>query len=470
MKRSEIAFGVLKIPLDFFLALSAFWIAYYLRPITNLIPGIELPFSPNDYPSIANHLVFSSIAAGILVVIFALNQMYTLKLTSKINRELSKIFFLSASWFMLMVGYFFVTRTFPFSRLVLVYSFGLTIAFISIGRILIRALQKFLLRYGIGVRRILVIGNNKISNYLNNAFKKNKKYECVGILNTGEANFRELLEKIIKEKEFEEIIQTDSNRNQSNLILDFCRGHHIQYSFVPEILEIQQKNIEINSISEIPVITLKPTPLDGWGKVVKRLIDIIGSALGLIIFSPLLIATAIAIKLDSKGPVLFSRLDDGKPAKRVGQQGRLFRFYKFRSMHPGTHSLRYTALANKNLRKNSPLVKIKDDPRVTPVGHLIRKTSIDELPQLWNVLRGHMSLVGPRPHLPEEVSNYQKHHKFVLTVKPGITGLAQTTGRSDLDFEEEVKLDTNYIQNWSPLIDIKIILKTLKTILKGYKE
>ena len=115
-------------------------------------------------------------------------------------------------------------------------------------------------------------------------------------------------------------------------------------------------------------------------------------------------------------------------------------------------------------------MKIKNDPRVTPIGRFLRKTSLDELPQLINVLKGEISLVGPRPHLPEEVAKYQKQHKFVLTIKPGITGLAQVSGRSDLNFEEEVRLDTYYIEHWSPWLDIKVILKTFFVLLKGYRE
>ena len=130
--------------------------------------------------------------------------------------------------------------------------------------------------------------------------------------------------------------------------------------------------------------------------------------------------------------------------------------------------MRYGELANKNHRKGSPLVKIKNDPRVTRLGRLLRKTSIDELPQLWNVLVGNMSLVGPRPHLPEEVEKYERHHKFLLTIKPGITGLSQISGRSDLGFEEEASLDSYYIKHWSPLLDVKILFKTIFVVLGGH--
>ena len=232
-------------------------------------------------------------------------------------------------------------------------------------------------------------------------------------------------------------------------------------------MSIQKTNIEVQSAVGIPIITLKPTPLDGWGGILKRLFDIVGALFGLIIFSPIFLIIAIAIKLDSKGTIIFKYLDDGSRVKRVGEKGELFNFYKFRSMYPNTHNLRYTELADQNVREGSPMVKIKDDPRITKVGKFIRKTSLDELPQLWNVLKGEMSLVGPRPHLPEEVAKYKNHHKFVLSLKPGITGLAQISGRSNLDFEKEIQLDTYYIETWSIWLDIKIIIKTFGVVLFG---
>ena len=135
-------------------------------------------------------------------------------------------------------------------------------------------------------------------------------------------------------------------------------------------------------------------------------------------------------------------------------------------MVPGTDSLRYTSLADRNVRDDGPMVKIKDDPRITRVGKFIRRFSIDELPELFLVFIGSMSLVGPRPHLPEEVAKYERHHKKVLTIKPGITGLAQVSGRSDLSFEEEVKLDIHYIENWSLARDIRILLRTPMAVLR----
>lgn len=222
-------------------------------------------------------------------------------------------------------------------------------------------------------------------------------------------------------------------------------------------------------VAGTPVVEVKRTPLEGWGRIVKRIMDIIGASFLIILFSPVLITTTILIKLDSKGSILFSYKDDGEPLYRVGQGGKLFHYYKFRSMIPGSDHMRYDELAENNMRNDGPLVKIQNDPRITRVGKFIRRWSIDELPELFLVLVGKMSLVGPRPHLPEEVAKYARHHKKTLTIKPGITGLAQISGRSDLSFEEEVKLDTYYIENWSILLDLSILLRTPLAIIKARK-
>lgn len=488
MKPSEIAFGILRIPVDFLMTVLAFFLAYQIR-LHNLIPVpgsiFQLPTETGGplaevFPPLDEYVRFSAIAAVFVILIAAANRMYSLKSTSKFSRELRQIFWVATTWLMGMIAYFFLTRTFPFSRLALIYTWLLAMILIASGRLVIRTIQFFLLKAGIGKKKILFIGDNAITHRLMKALSKDHSYKIVGYLDNrpqAEKTVRYLgtLEELgptVKKHQIEEIIQTktDLEHQQAADILAFCREHHLNFSFVPDLLEMQQANIETETWGDIPVIKLKPTPLDGWGKVTKRAFDIVGSMLGLIILSPVFLLTAAAIKLDSKGTVFFKYLDDGSRVKRVGEHGKSFNFYKFRTMYPNTHNLRYTKLAEKNIRKDSPLVKIKNDPRVTRVGRFLRKTSIDELPQLINVLKGEMSLVGPRPHLPEEVAKYEKHHKFVLAIKPGITGLAQTSGRSDLNFEEEVRLDTYYIEHWSPWLDLVILFKTFGVIFKAYNE
>ncbi|MBT3864521.1 sugar transferase [Candidatus Peregrinibacteria bacterium] len=474
MKRSEILFGLLKIPVDFSAIILAFLASYQLRLITEPIPLLAKPIDYTALPTINEYLSFSVYSAVALIVVFALGNMYSLKSTFSFSKEIQKTILLGLIWTMIIVTYFFFTRTFPYSRLAMAYSWSIAILFVILGRAIIKIIQRAFLKAGIGRRRVLFIGSNSITLELIENLKNNKNYKILGIVGQKivpgfESKVLGLTTELIniaKQYKAEEIIQTtsDLSETRSKDILEFCEEHHIEYTFVPDILEVQRTNIDIKMVSGVPLITLKKTSLDGWGKVTKRILDIIGSLLGGIILSPIFLITAIAIKLTSKGPTIYS-------AKRVGQHGKRFTFHKFRSMKTGAHDIRYSEeLSKDNLREGSPLVKIKNDPRITKTGKFIRKFSIDELPQLWNVLKGDMSLVGPRPHLPEEVEKYQRHHKFVLTIKPGITGIPQTSGRSDLEFEKEVKLDRYYIEHWSLWLDIKTIFKTIGIVLKGYQE
>lgn len=187
-------------------------------------------------------------------------------------------------------------------------------------------------------------------------------------------------------------------------------------------------------------------------EIFKRIIDIIGAGLGLILLSPIIAVVACAVKVTSKGPIFFSQ-------KRVGKNGELFEMYKFRSMVVNAEELKEN-LEDQN-EMSGPMFKIKDDPRVTKVGKFIRKTSIDELPQLWNVLKGDMSLVGPRPSLPKEVEQFDNWMFKRLSVRPGLTCYWQVSGRNNIDFEDWMKLDCRYVDERNLWIDIKLIFKTV---------
>ncbi|AAK81013.1 exopolysaccharide biosynthesis polyprenyl glycosylphosphotransferase [Clostridium acetobutylicum] len=185
--------------------------------------------------------------------------------------------------------------------------------------------------------------------------------------------------------------------------------------------------------------------------IIKRIIDVFGSLVGIIFLSPVMLIVIVAIKLDSKGPIIFSQ-------KRVGQNGRIFNMYKFRSMVENAERL-LGKLQDKN-EMSGPMFKMSDDPRITKVGRFIRKTSLDELPQLFNVLRGHMSLVGPRPNLPNEVKEFNEFQKRKFMVKPGLTCYWQVMGRSSIGFEEWIELDLKYIKERSTFVDLKLIFRT----------
>ncbi len=480
MKAHDIVYGLIRIPIDFALTLAAFLFAYNIRLVTDLIPGVQLPITASIFPAFDQYLISSSISAAILVLFFAAANIYSLRKPPKLSKQLYQISIATTLWLFLIISYYFITRTFPFSRLALLQTWLFTLILVGLGRIIIHYIQQRSYKKGRFQTAVLLVGSNRFTADFVKTFFKNPQYKCIGY--TGKKNpnlklpFRgslNTIQKIIRKYDIEKIIQVSKDISQENKInlIEFCRENQIEYSFIPDQLEVQRTNIEIETLAGIPIIKLKPTPLDGWGRVLKRLFDFFGALAILLAISPIYLLICALIKIDDpKATVLFKFLDDGSLVKRVGQKGKLFTFYKFRTMKPNTHNLRYTDLAKNNTRGNSPLVKIKDDPRVTKIGKFLRRTSLDELPQLWNVLIGNMSLVGPRPHLPEEVAKYKNHHKFVLTIKPGITGIAQTSGRSDLDFEKEVQLDTYYIENWSLGLDIKILFRTISVIFKKFEE
>jgi len=195
-----------------------------------------------------------------------------------------------------------------------------------------------------------------------------------------------------------------------------------------------------------------------WQLFAKRAIDVLGSVVLLLLMLPVLLATALAIRLSSPGPALFTQ-------DRIGKDGRTFRIIKFRSMHAGAHEAK-TALAHLN-EATSPAFKLRSDPRITRVGRVIRRLSIDEIPQLLNVLRGDMSLVGPRPPLPEEYETYGPRERQRLSVVPGLTCIWQVSGRSDVDFATWVDMDLEYIEQWTVRRDLQLLLKTIPAVLTG---
>jgi exopolysaccharide biosynthesis polyprenyl glycosylphosphotransferase len=245
----------------------------------------------------------------------------------------------------------------------------------------------------------------------------------------------------------------------------------VSFHFYPEKYDTAGEKLELFEKSLYPDIQLDVTT-KVKGQLIKRVVDIIGSSLALLLFSPVFCLLSLFIVVNSKGPVLFRQ-------ERLGQFGKKFIFLKFRSMYVHTddsiHREYIKKLITENMASeedhngvNPPVYKIRNDPRVTPVGRFLRKTSLDELPQLLNVLKGEMSLVGPRPAIPYEFKSYDIWHRYrLLQVKPGITGLWQVTGRSSTSFDEMVRLDLKYIHEWSLWLDLKILLLTPLAVIKG---
>ncbi len=269
------------------------------------------------------------------------------------------------------------------------------------------------------------------------------------------------IEEIIRENELDQVFFFRYSSESADAIkkyIDICIEMGVTVRVVLDTPVMRRSNSFVSSIGVYPMITYHTIALNQYEQLVKRIIDIVGSIVGIIVTSPVMLITAIAIKLDSEGPIFFVQ-------KRVGQYGREFNMFKFRSMCIGAEDMK-SKLMNENEIKGGAMFKMKDDPRVTKVGRFIRKTSIDELPQFFNILLGQMSLVGTRPPTVDEVSTYKRNQWRRISIKPGLTGLWQVSGRSDItDFDEVVRLDLEYIDRWTLWLDIKILFKTVGLLL-----
>jgi len=280
------------------------------------------------------------------------------------------------------------------------------------------------------------------------------------------------LPEAIRESGANEVIIAESQVDADALfdVMMRCgRRRGIEFRIAPSLINCLPSKTEVDQIGALPMIRLFREPLSDFARGTKRTSDILIAALALAVFSPFWLVIALLIKFDSRGPVFYTQ-------ERVGMDGRIFVVSKFRTMRMDADSGVHREYQRKFIAGDAeanvgdaqkPAYKLRDDPRITSVGRLLRRLSLDEVPQLFNVLRGDMSIVGPRPPIPYEVEAYELRHRKRLDMKPGLTGLWQVSGRNRLPFEEMVKLDLFYIENWSLLSDLKIILRTVLVMLRG---
>ncbi|MFA6410606.1 MAG: sugar transferase [Candidatus Buchananbacteria bacterium] len=456
MKRSELLFTAIKPPLDYLALILAGLAAYairYLPSVQNIRPVIfNLSFT--DYFSLV--LLISACWLGI----FALIGLYNSRGIKKLREEMAKVFVGCLAGLALILAVMVFSRYLFDSRFIILTGCFLALVFVGAERLIIRLLKRFAYRFGIGVYRVAIFGNVTIATLLKNEFNDHLSlgHKVVAEFELFNEEIADKLKQMVAADAVDEIIAINPSTDPTMALdlINFANENHLDFKYTADFLGTQLTNLEVATYAGTPVIEVKKTRLDGWGRINKRTFDIIISSILAILLLPVMLLVAIAIKLDSPGPVFFKY-------KRIGQFGKSFTYFKFRSMIKDAHQYRFDPeflAQQKNLRQGSPMMKFKADPRVTQVGKFIRRFSIDELPELFIVIVGKMSLVGPRPHEIEEVDKYQRHHKKLLTIKPGITGLAQVSGRSDLNFEDEVKLDTYYIENWSLGLDLQILFKT----------
>ena len=413
------------------------------------------------FDDLALSVFFPALLVGALgwLLIFAISGMYAIRGTRRFLDEVTNIFLACSTSIMAVIVLFFFQRELFSSRFILLTGWILAILYVTIGRLIIRSIQRSLLARDIGVYRVAIVGHDHTTNQLLSLFRSNPAlgYRIVEHApDVNDALFQNLEERLrapIKERGVDLLLQSDPSlpKEQTQSLIDFANYHHLAFRYAAGLFETRASNISVATLAGVPVIEIKRTTLDGWGRIFKRAVDLAVAIISLVITSPIFLTTALFIRADTKGPI-FVKL------RRVGESGRLLDVYKFRSMIENAHALK-SQLMQYNER-SGPLFKMKDDPRITRVGRFIRRTSIDELPQLLNVLKGEMSIIGPRPHEPEEVARYERNHRKLLTIKPGITGLAQISGRSDLDFAKEAQLDIFYIEHWSIRLDLSILFRT----------
>jgi exopolysaccharide biosynthesis polyprenyl glycosylphosphotransferase len=367
----------------------------------------------------------------------------------------------------------FIFRPYFFSRLIFAQAWLLMVVLLGLIRLLEDGLRSMLRRRGIGVVRLLLVGAGEVGRSIMQSLvaQPGLGYEVVGFVDDDPEKLQDIgrfkalggtsdIPHLVSERAVDEVIITLPWLSHGKVlaIMNHCQQRRVQVKVVPDLFQISMNQVDIDELNGIPLIGLREPSLQVTSQLVKRGIDILVSLTSIIALSPVLAATALAIVIDSPGSAIF-------PQIRVGQGGRTFTLYKFRSMRTGADD------EKDDLRRvtetNGVTFKLKADPRRTRVGRFIRRTSLDELPQFYNVLRGEMSLVGPRPAIPSEVEKYEEWHRKRLLVKPGLTGLWQVMGRSELPFEEMVMLDVFYIENWSLPMDLKILLRTIPSVLSG---
>jgi len=455
MKRSELFFTAALVPLDFIMLVLAAISAYFLRFTNYFVDIREVKF---DLP-FAQFIIFVAVIALAWLLIFAFLGLYDVKKKRRFVDDLYLVFVAVSTGMAAIFAFLFFAQELFGSRFIVLVVWFLSIFYVVIARQLVKIFQKWLFRFNIGVHRVVLVGLNPISQsivrYLTD--KKYSGYKVVARIKSFNETVEGTLERISQRKGIDEIIQIDPKlpKGQVLSLIDFADERKIDFKYAPDLFGTQATNIDVETFYGVPIVYLRRTPLDGWGRIIKRIIDVILALVLLIILSPIFLLIALIIKIDSRGTV-FVKL------KRVKKDGEFY-IFKFRSMVKNAHRMKKELL--KYSERKGPLFKMKDDPRITRVGKFLRKTRIDEWPQLMNVIRNEMSLIGPRPHEPQEVEKYTKHQRRVLEIKPGMTGMAQVSGASDLSFNEEVRLDTYYIENWSLLLDLQIFLKTIIIVI-----
>jgi exopolysaccharide biosynthesis polyprenyl glycosylphosphotransferase len=478
---------------DGLVAAASFAIAFYLREAS----AIFEPASEGSFTWSGRFAPYGALLLFVVVIrVLALRyyDLYRLRGEFSFLDDGIRVFKSTAIGSLLIVAAAFLYRggfhyrAFSYARGVFVLDFVIAWASFYAIRLAVRSAQIFFRVRGINLIPTLVVGRGPEAAFCIKEMRERPAlgYRVIGAVESGELDSRgeqtyegvpivsDLagLPDAIREAGANEVIFADSHVDGDTLfdVMMRCgRRRGVEFRIAPSLFNCLPSKTEVDQIGALPMIRLFREPLSDFARGTKRLSDIIIAALTLTLLSPFWLVIALLIKFDSKGPVLYRQ-------ERVGMDGRIFVVYKFRTMRTDADSEIHREYQRKFIAGHAeanvgdakkPAYKLRNDPRITRVGRILRRLSLDEVPQLFNVLSGDMSIVGPRPPIPYEVEAYELRHRKRLDIKPGLTGLWQVSGRNRLPFEEMVKLDLFYIENWSLLFDMKIILRTVLVMLRG---
>lgn len=476
MKRSEIFFTTILLPLDALALLGAFVLAYHIRdellialPSNLSSLAVRLNYTSTELMlSFSDYMHYLWYIIPFMILIFSLVGLYQIRQDFNWWQRLGKITLgVSMGEFFILV-LFLLKKNFFLPRSTVVYSWILAILLVGAIHFLIRIFQKILYSYDIGTVKLFMVGRGqKTENILNKLVSgKHAQYRLMGRID----NLDDEIYSKMKGLKIDEIIISDGHYSVEDLVelRNYTQENHIGFIYAPPLQTPKSQAFEIKEVGNYTLIEVHPTPLEGWGRVMKRIFDILATSIIIILLSPVYLLVALGIKITTPGPLIYKH-------KRIGKNKKDIYVWKFRSMRYEFCTGHGNADANfkKLLEENPDLAqewtenfKLKKDPRVTKFGEFIRKTSLDELPQLFNVLSGMLSLVGPRPIIRDEVEKYGDKARLLFTIKPGVTGLWQVSGRNDVTYDERVELDMSYVEHWSLWLDIKILFGTIWSLFK----
>lgn len=449
----------------------AFYVAYFIRFV--VLHGVRLTtvFINQPFSNFQFLVLFATVA---LMLVFALKGLYRLRTAGVWFRQFWIITSSTTITFAIFSAYEYVfQRTDVFvrdSRALVTFAWVTIIICVSLVRMLISSVVILLYRRGVNLTQVMVVGSSKLGKLLMQqvAATPSLGYHIVGFVQDEAVSSEDFgrfpclgdiadLDAIIRGHHIEQALIAIPAHQHDRILqtVSVCERAGADFRLVPDLYELSLSRIDVDALEGIPLIGLRRNLTSSLQYQIKRAIDVVGALVVLIVGLPLWLLIALAIKLDSPGPVLYSQM-------RLGYRGQPFDFLKFRSMRVDADHLLDQVLTNAK-GEDRGKVKVKDDPRRTLVGKFIRRTSLDEIPQLINVLRGDMSLIGPRP-MPARIENYEDWERARFEMLPGMTGLWQVRGRSDLDYDEMVLMDIYYIENWSLNLDIQIALRTLPAV------